>query len=121
MINARDQQSNVRDDTLRQRWGVSMEVAGTTRKMTAQRGVRTLTEDIGQRFRTRQHQLSSPLLMTKLYSDTMFSEKTSAIGNICAQLHMTVEGYASGEPMKSKADTHISLGGSVEKTGYPTS
>jgi len=47
--------------------------------------------------------------MTKVYSDTMFSEATSAIGNTCAQIHITAEGYASGDPMKSKSEAHESL------------
>ena len=47
--------------------------------------------------------------MTKVCSDTMFSEATSAIGNTCAQIHITAEGYASGDPMKSKSKAHESL------------
>ena len=47
--------------------------------------------------------------MTKVYSDTMFSEATSAIGNTCARIHITAEGYASGDPMKSKSKAHESL------------
>ena len=48
-------------------------------------------------------------VMTKVYSDTMFSDTTSVIGNTCTQIHMTSEFYASEDPMKSKAEAHISL------------
>ena len=119
MINSRNQRSNVSTEKLARRWGISMEVAEKTRKVTTQRGIRTLEGTIGRCFRTRQHQLSSPLLMTKLYSDTMFSDTTSVIGNTCAQIHMTSEGYASGDPMKSKADAHISLEKFCREDGIP--
>ena len=108
-INSRNQRSSVDNKTLAMRRGVNEELAEKTRKVTTQRGVQTLTGSIGRRFQKRQHQLASPLLMTKVYSNTMFSEKTSAIGNTCAQLHMTAEGYASGDPLRSKADAHTSL------------
>ena len=118
-INARNHRSKVDDVTLAKRWGVSVDIAKRTKQLTTQRGIRTLTGNIGRRFRTRQHQLSSPLIMTKVYSDTMFSDTTSVLGNTCAQLHMTSEGYATGDVMKSKADAHISLGKLCREDGIP--
>ena len=49
----------------------------------------------------------------------MFSETTSAIENTCAQLHMTSEGYASGDVMKSKAEANISLDNLYREDGIP--
>ena len=57
--------------------------------------------------------------MAKVYSDTMFSEATSAIGNTCAQIHITAEGYASGDPMKSKSEAHESLDKFCREDGIP--
>ena len=118
-INSRNQRSLVDNKTLARRWGVSEELAEKTRKVMTQRGVQTLTGSIGRRFWTRQHQLASPLLMTKVYSNTMFSEKILVIGNTCAQLHMTAEGYASGDPLRSKADAHTSLEKFCREDGIP--
>jgi hypothetical protein len=41
-----------------------------------------------------------------MYTDTFFTNKTSARGNTCAQLFVTAEGFVAGKPMKSKGDAY---------------
>merc|ERR1740139_1931563 len=104
---------------LARRWGTSIPIAENTRKTTIQRGVRELTNSLGRRFRTRQHQLQSRVHTTKFYSDTLFSSKTSALGNSCAQLFVTAKGYADGNVMKTKGDTPTVLNKLCKEVGIP--
>ena len=57
--------------------------------------------------------------MIKVYSDTMFSDTTLVLGNTCAQIHMTLEGYASGDPMKSKVGAPLPLKKFCREDGTP--
>ena len=77
--------------------------------MTTQRGVKKLTESFGRRFCTRQQQLQSPLLITKFYTETVFSSTPSALGNTCAQLFVTSEGHSKWDVIKNKSERYRAL------------
>jgi hypothetical protein len=76
---------------------------------TIQRGLRYLEGALTRRFRTRQKQLENRYLATKMYTDTFFKDKVSARGNMCAQLFLTIEGFVTGRPLKTKADAYAIL------------
>ena len=118
-IDSKHQRSQINTHVLARRWGTSVQVADETRKQTTQRGIRYLGGTLERRFRTRQHQLQSPLLKTKFYSDTMFSETTSIRGNTCAQLFVTSEGYVTGDVMKQKSDAYLALEKLCRDDGIP--
>ena len=116
---SKERRTTVPATTLARRWGTSVDTATNTLRSTTQRGLRYLQGDITRRFRTRQTQLQNRLLNTRMYTDTMFAEKQSAQGNTCAQLFVTAEGFADGEPMKSKADAHMVLERICREVGIP--
>eukprot|EP00934_Nitzschia_sp_Nitz4_P001469 Nitzschia sp. Nitz4//scaffold498_size9664//494//4337//NITZ4_009088-RA/size9664-snap-gene-0.10-mRNA-1//-1//CDS//3329553087//1469//frame0 len=106
---SKERRSSVANDTLARRWGTSVATVAQTMKTTTQRGVRYMDGNLTQRFRTRQRQLQSRYLRTKVYTDTMFSSTPSVRGNTCAQLFVTAEGFAAGDTLPSKSLAHDSL------------
>ena len=114
-----EHRSSVPVDVLAKRWGTSVATAQQTLKTTLQRGVRYLQGTLSRRFRTRQKQLECRYLNTRMYTDTLFKEKTSARGNTCFQLFVTAEGFVAGEAMKSKADAWEALNNVCRDFGVP--
>ena len=116
---SKERRTSVDASTLARRWRTSVATAAQTLKTTTQRGVRFLEGPLTRRFRTRQTQLQNRFLKTKMYTDTMFSETKSALGNTCAQLFVTAEGYADGDPLTTKADAYVSLERICRDVGIP--
>jgi hypothetical protein len=54
-----------------------------------------------------------------MYTDTFFKDKTSAMGNTCAPLFVTAEGFVAVKPMKTKSDAHVILEHVCRKYGVP--
>lgn len=106
-------------ETLARRWAVSQSTAQQTIRTTTQRGVRYLQGPLTRRFRTRQKQLQTSLLNTKVFSDTAFNETTSVRGHTCAQLFVTAEGFTFGETMKTKGDAYLALDRFCKEVGVP--
>lgn len=70
---------------LAKRFGISLYNADLTLNNTTQLAVHNLSAPLSQRVRTRQAQLRYPRLNCRLYSDTLFSDQRSLLGNTCAQ------------------------------------
>eukprot|EP00934_Nitzschia_sp_Nitz4_P002319 Nitzschia sp. Nitz4//scaffold471_size5685//193//5616//NITZ4_009210-RA/size5685-processed-gene-0.1-mRNA-1//1//CDS//3329552692//2319//frame0 len=117
---SKERRSSVTHDTLARRWGTSIYMAEQAMKATTQRGIRYMDGNLTQRFRTRQRQLQSRYLRTKVYTDTMFSSTTSTRGNNCAQLFVTSEGFAAGDPLNSKSLAHEFLEKFCRQFGIPS-
>ena len=76
---------------------------------TTQNDFHTLTGPIVRRFRTRQAHLRDNYLNTRVYSDTMFSDKKSVHGMTYAQVFVTTEGFVKVYPMKNKGEAYDAL------------
>lgn len=118
-ISANARRSSVPPSTLAKRWGTSVETATQTLETTTQRGVRHLVGPLDRRFRTRQKQLQNRWLNTKVYTDTMFVDVTSAQGCSAAQIYVTSEGFVAGRPIKSKGDAWETLEEFCREYGIP--
>ena len=114
-----EHRSSIPVDTLARRWGTSINIAKQTLESTFQRGLRYLEGPLSRRFRTRQKQLDTKYLRTKMYTDTMFKEHPSARGNTCMQIFVTAEGFVYGEPMKTKSDAYLALDKVCRTYGVP--
>jgi hypothetical protein len=66
------------------RWGIGLEVAKSTLKITTQARIRRLLHPAERRVKTRQNHLRFAMLNARFYSDTMFSVAKSTRGNSCA-------------------------------------
>jgi hypothetical protein len=111
--------SNVSAEHLARRWGTSIEVAKHTLSNTTQRGFRNLDSNLSRRYRTRQAHLRYHFLKTNVYSDTLFSEHTSARQYTCAQLFVTDQDFAEIYPMQSKSDAPFKLDAFCKTYGLP--
>lgn len=105
--------------TLARCWGTGEAAVKATLQVTTQWGFRSYTMPLTQWFWMRQAQLHYPHLQTKVYSDTMFSDVKSIIGNKCAQVFVTTEGYSKAYPMKSKAEAGDKLNEFIKSIGIP--
>jgi Reverse transcriptase (RNA-dependent DNA polymerase) len=116
---SKEHRSGVPPEILARRWGTSVTTAAATLAKTTQRGLRYLQGPLSRRFRTRQKQLQNRFLNTRMYTDTLFKEKTSARGNTCVQLFVTAEGFVAGQPIKGKGDAFEVLEYMCREYGIP--
>ena len=92
-------------EVLARRWGVGLDVAHRTLRVTTQRGVRTFLRPSERRLTTHLPHLSYSMIRgSKMYSDTMFAKTKSIRKFTCAQNWTDGQGYTLFYPMKSKSE-----------------
>ena len=110
----------VEPTTLAKRLGISQYNAHLTLNATTQLAVRNVSAPLSQRVRTRQAQLRHRRLQCRVYSDTMFSEQKSALGNTCAQVFLAGDcGFSDVYGMQTKAEAGDKLNTFVQSYGIP--
>ena len=90
-----------------------------TLKMTTQRGIRVMVDQLTRRFCTREAQLQYQYQHGPVYSDTLFHEKNSLRGYNSGQVMVAENFHTKFYPMKSKADAFVSLNAYCMKYGIP--
>ena len=87
-------QERLDPQTLADNWGIGIETAKRTIKVTTQRGIRTvLHPTLSRRFRTNDQQLRYRRLPVDMFTDTMFTNSILRQGNKCAQVFSTSNGW----------------------------
>ena len=104
---------------LAQCWGTSLPVATNTLKMTTQRGIHIVVDQLTCLFCTTEAQLQIQYQRGPVYSDTLFNEKNSLRGYNSGQVMVAENFHTKFYPMKSKADTFVSLNSYCTKYGIP--
>ena len=95
----------VTKEVLARRWGIGMDTAYRTLRVTTQRGVRTFLHPTERRLSTHLPHLSFPMLRdSKVYSDTMFAKVKSIRKHSCAQNWTDGKGYTLFYPMRAKSE-----------------
>jgi len=105
-------------------WNIGLETAKKTVQVTTQKGIRTTTIPIEQRFRTRQAQLRYKQLggrHGRFYTDTFFSSVPTLNGNTMAQIFTNDLAFTRVYPMKLKSQTHETLSAFIHEVGIPSS
>ena len=106
--------------TLSKKWGIGLEVAKQTVKVTTQRGIRTvLHPSLSRRFRTNDRALRYRRLQHDMFTDTLISKTTSKRGNKCAQIFGTGFGWTRAFPMKNRSYAHEGLSLLAKRDGAP--
>ena len=119
-VNASARMNKVDPMTLSKRWGISIESARRTIKVTAQRGVRTvLHPSLSRRYRTNDRQLRYRRLRTDLFGDTLEASVKSRRQNRYAQVFGTSFGWSQVFPVKRKSDVHEGLSLLIRRDGVP--
>ncbi len=99
-------------------WGIGLDTAHKTLRVTTQQGVRTALHPITKRYRVDHLNLHCKRLNSAFYTDTLFSKVQSLSGNKCAQLFTNGE-YTALYPSTSKANAGKALGDFTEDVGIP--
>lgn len=102
---------------LARRWGIGLDTAHRTLRVTTQAGIRTVVHPLERRFRTRQSHLKFPTYRAKVYTDPIFSTVKSIRGYTCGQVFVAPPAYLHFYPMKSKAEAGEALMKNIQDVG----
>jgi hypothetical protein len=100
--------SIVNAEELSRKWGIGLETAKKTLKVTTQYGIRHAIHPLRRRYRTDHLSLRYRRLKSTFYTDTLFSKVKSIKGNKCAQIYCGGN-YVKILPMVSKSQVGTSL------------
>ena len=100
--------SAVNAEELSRKWGIGLETARKTLKVTTQYGIRHALHPLRRRYRTDHMSLRYRRLRATFYTDTLFSKVTSIKGNKCAQVYCSGN-FLKVQPMVSKSHVGQSL------------
>jgi len=106
-------------EDLSKRWAVGKQVASDTVKATTQAFIRSAVHPIEHRFKTKNATLRYNHLRSTFYSDTMFSNTRSVLGNSMAQLFTNDQGFIKVVPMSHKSDAGHALSELIQDVGIP--
>ena len=102
------------------KWGIGLEKAKNTIKITTQHNIRSAILPLTRRYRTDLLSQGLRRLNTRFYTDTMFSKIcTSLRGNTCAQIFTDGNGAVFVYPMKSKSEAGQQLINLIRQIGIP--
>ncbi|MGH3624303.1 MAG: hypothetical protein ACRDQ5_21370 [Sciscionella sp.] len=110
----------VTKEDLSRRWGIGLETATQTLKVTTQKCIRNAVHPLHRRYRTKQQQLRYNQLSSRFYSDTMFSKHKSVLSNSCGQIFVNDLEFARFVPMKSKSEAGDALAEFIQDVGIPS-
>ncbi|KAI2502898.1 Reverse transcriptase (RNA-dependent DNA polymerase) [Fragilaria crotonensis] len=102
-LSTSDKRSVITPEILSRRWGVGLDTAKRTLKVTTQSGIRNVLAKGERKVRQKLDHLAFPNLSGKWYSDTMFSKTQSIRGHLTAQVFTNGRGSDHFYPMKSKS------------------
>ena len=106
--------------TVAKNWGIGLETAKKTLKVTTQRGIRTVVHPtLSRRFRTNDRQLRYRRLPIDLYTDTMKATVKSQQGNKVAQVFCSRNGWTRAYPLEKEAHAHEALSLLFQRDGAP--
>jgi hypothetical protein len=106
--------------TLAKNWGIGIEVAKRTRKVTAQRGVRIMIHpSLKKRCNTNDRQLRYRRLPVTMFTDTMYSTILSRQQHKTAQILCTDFGFVRAFPMQKESEAHEALSLIFHRDGVP--
>ena len=112
--------AKVEPETLAKRWGIGLEAAKNTLKVTTNRAIRTVLHPaLSRRFRTNDRSLRYRRLPMYLFTDTLITKVTSRRGNKHAQIFGAAIGWKRVFPIKTKGEAHEALSLLLQRDGAP--
>ena len=106
-------------DVLAKKWGIGVETAARTLKVTTQKGLRQAVHPISRRYRTQHSQYRYNHLKTTFYADTMFSKTKSLNGNTCAHVFVNDINFSNVTCTPLKSDAWRGLNELFDDVGIP--
>jgi hypothetical protein len=123
MTNTTTRTPRITPELLSQRWGIGLQAAKDTLKVTTQKGIRHISGPLERRLRTRQAQLRYKQLSGRhgrFYTDTFFPSVSSISGKSMAQIYTNDISFTKIYPMSSKSDTADTLLSLIHHVGIPS-
>jgi hypothetical protein len=115
--------TGITKEALASLWGISLNTAAQTLRVTTQKGIKNSVHPVVRRFATKQSRLRYNQLGSRhgrFYSDTFFANIPSTRGNTMAQLFMNDVKYLRIMPMKKKSDAGSALLELLQDIGIPS-
>jgi len=109
---SRDRHSQVTENILAERFGISPKTARATLAATLQNGTRSAILPLSRRYKTDRH-YNLKRLDGNFATDTFYSNVRSLIGNTCSQLYAHKCGFSTPYHMPCANDEHV--GGSLRE------
>jgi len=119
-VNIKERRNGIDAQMLARNFGIGLDTAKKTLKVTTQRGVRSVANPtLSRRFRTNDRQLRYKRLPVDMFTDTMISKVKSRRQNQYAQIYATAEGWTRAYPMQTKSQAHETLSMLHQQVGVP--
>ena len=107
-------------ETLAKNWGIGLQAAKQTIKVTTQRGIRTVANPSqSRRFRTKNRQQRYRRLRADVFTNTLVAGVASRRMSKYAQVFCTSFGWTRCFPMKAKSNAHKTLSTLFSRDGVP--
>jgi Reverse transcriptase (RNA-dependent DNA polymerase) len=110
--------STVSPEELARKWGIGLETAKHTLRVTTQHGIRTAIHPMTRRLRVDHLHLHRHRLKGTWFADTLLSKVKSKLGNTCANIY-TQGKFTRAIPMSSRKDAGQSLIEFTDDVGIP--
>ncbi|MGH3055661.1 MAG: hypothetical protein ACRDL7_11860, partial [Gaiellaceae bacterium] len=120
VANSAARKTSIAKDELSRRWGIGLETAARTLKVTTQKCIRNALHPLHRRYRTKQQQLRYNQLSSRFYSDTLFSKCKSTVGNTCGQIFVNDIDFVRFIPMQTKSAAGDALAEFIQDVGIPS-
>jgi hypothetical protein len=104
-------------EILARQWGIGLETAHRTLRVTTQAGVQMMIHPLERRFQTKQVHMKFPTYRAKVYMDTVFSTIKSIHGNTCGELFVALPAYVHFYSMESKSECPDALMKNIQDAG----
>ncbi len=117
------QQLSTSDEQISKIFCCSHKTAIRTRQVTTQKGIRSMSDHLTRRYRTKQAALRYPQLggrHGRFYSDTMFASVSSIRNNNVAQIFVNDLGFTRLTPLRSKSEAGHALLEFIQDVGIPS-
>jgi hypothetical protein len=115
---------SITDEKIAKIFNCSPKIASNTRKVTTQKGIRSMSDHFTRRYQIKQASLRYNQLRGKhgrFYSDTLFSSVKSIRGNTMGQIFVNDISYTYLTPMKLKSEAGHALLEFIQDIGIPSS
>lgn len=118
-LSTNERRSVITPEILSQRWGIGLQTAKQTLKVTTQSGIRNVLAPSERKLRFRTNHMRFPTLRGRFYTDSMFSNTKSKRQHTGGQVFTDGAGYDRFIPFNSKADCPDCLMSFIQMDGIP--
>jgi hypothetical protein len=122
-VSASKQKPEISAQELANRWGIGLQLAEQTLKVTTHKFIRSSINPMERRYRTSQQQLRYKQLggdHGRFYSDTMFAYSKSINNNACGQIFVNNIGFYHFTPMQKESEANNALVEFIQHVGIPS-